>query len=316
MRVAVLTNDELSPRINWSTLGPPLTGALSTIKGFDRYSPLPLNSFNGVKHDLSLRRSVSGYEAVFWMQLSLRPEKEVSGTNIFAQGVHRFAYIIDAWPYVLPRAGRALTIQGVDTCFVAFRQGFDQLKARFPDRDFIHLPFGYDDDVFVPAEQDQDVFAFSMGRRHEPIHEALQEYCTRRGLKYVSSTGGAVRDPSVLGEMVARSKYFVVTPPDLDHPERAGGFSPFVMRYLEGAGAGSRLLGVRPTSGEFEDMLPGDSILDVLPDGTDLAARLDEDMVMAPSRERQLDIAAEVRRRHSWKRRASTIALAIEERVS
>jgi len=47
------------------------------------------------------------------------------------------------------------------------------------------------------------------------------------------------------------------------------------MRYLEGIAAETRLLGVVPRSGEFDELLPRDAILEVAPDGSDLAERLD-----------------------------------------
>ena len=49
------------------------------------------------------------------------------------------------------------------------------------------------------------------------------------------------------------------------------------MRYLEGLSAGARLLGVLPGSGEYEDLLSLDAILQVAPDGSDLAEKLDAD---------------------------------------
>jgi hypothetical protein len=79
------------------------------------------------------------------------------------------------------------------------------------------------------------------------------------------------------------------------------------MRYLEGLSAGSRLLGVLPQSGEYQMLLPLDAILEVAPDGSDLAAKLDADrdnpgVYLAVERARTL-----VRERHSWAKRAEQI---------
>jgi hypothetical protein len=99
----------------------------------------------------------------------------------------------------------------------------------------------------------------------------------------------------------------VATPPDLDHPERTGGFSPLVMRYFEGLAAGTRLLGVLPRSGEYESILPTDAFCQVSPDGSDLARILDEDR-SNPSNQRVVDAAcAFVREHHSWSRRAEQV---------
>jgi hypothetical protein len=79
------------------------------------------------------------------------------------------------------------------------------------------------------------------------------------------------------------------------------------MRYLEGLAAGSRLLGVLPMSGEYEALLPLDAILQVAPDGSDLASKLDTDRVDATARRAVERARILVRSHHSWKRRAEQI---------
>jgi hypothetical protein len=79
------------------------------------------------------------------------------------------------------------------------------------------------------------------------------------------------------------------------------------MRYLEGLSAGCRLLGVLPKSGEYESLLPLDAILQVAPDGSDLAKKLDADRddieaQLAVERARSI-----VRTRHSWNVRAQQV---------
>ncbi len=99
----------------------------------------------------------------------------------------------------------------------------------------------------------------------------------------------------------------MATPPDLDQPERTGGFSPLVMRYFEGLAAGTRLLGVLPRSGEYESILPTDAFCQVSPDGSDLAKILDEDR-SNPNNQGAVDAAsAFVREHHSWRRRAEQV---------
>ena len=82
-----------------------------------------------------------------------------------------------------------------------------------------------------------------MGRRHEPLHQALLAYCEARGLRYVYPKDGGLSTEE-LDRLTSSAQYFVATPPDLDNPKRTGGFSPLLMRYFEGLAAGTRLLGV------------------------------------------------------------------------
>ncbi len=170
---------------------------------------------------------------------------------------------------------------------------------------FEWLPFGVDTDIFYPRNKKKSVFAFWMGRRYEPLHQALIAYCEARNLRYAYSIANLSAEE--LGRLTSSAEYFLVTPPDLDNPKRTGGFSPLVMRYYEGLAAGTRLLGVLPASGEYESLLPTDAICQVAPDGSDLARRLDEDRGV---REHQLAVEAAcglVHDHHSWRRRAEQI---------
>ena len=198
--------------------------------------------------------------------------------------------------------------QRLNPCFVAFREAYDELKRRFPRGRFEWLPFGVDTNVFRPGGGERDIFAYWMGRRHDELHDALLRYCGEHGLDYrYTRVGGEIVDPKELGALISRCRYFVVTPPDIDNPVRTGGFSPLVMRYLEGLAAGSRLLGVLPKSGEFEDLIPRNTLCEVEPDGSDLAEKLDADNHNAAGW-RAVEGACElVRAEHSWRRRAQEI---------
>jgi hypothetical protein len=146
-----------------------------------------------------------------------------------------------------------------------------------------------------------------MGRRYTPLHEALVAYCGTRGLTYRYRPDGEYLSPDELGRLAGRARYFVVTPPDLNDAARTGGFSPLVMRYLEGLSAGARLLGVLPKSGEYQDLLPRAAILEVAPDGSDLEARLDADAGYREGWAAVEQARILVRSHHSWERRAEQI---------
>ena len=159
---------------------------------------------------------------------------------------------------------------------------------------------------FLPAQGTKSIFAFWLGRRYEPLHQALLAYCETRGLRYVYSKDGGLTTEEI-GQLASSAQYFVATPPDLDDPKRTGGFSPLVMRYFEGLAAGTRILGVMPRSGEYKSILPTDAFCQVSPDGSDLARRLDEDR-SNPDNQRAVDAAcAFVREHHSWRRRAEQV---------
>jgi hypothetical protein len=306
MFLGVLSNEKLSPWVNWTTLGPPLLEPLAKKGGSVLLAPPPL-SLSNVREWRRISGMVRQVDSLFWMQGSSRPELPVHILSILRGKVRRAAFVVDAWRPALTKIGTLSVIQQLDPCFVAFREGYEELTRRFPQGRFEWLPFGVDTSVFESNDEERSIFAFWMGRRYEPLHQALIRYCNDRGLEYRYRQSGIFPTALELGKVAGRSRYFVVTPPDLDNPARTGGFSPLVMRYLEGLAAGCRLLGVLPKSGEYEALLPLDAILQVAPDGSDLAIKLDADKGsfeahLAVERARTI-----VRTRHSWDVRAQQI---------
>jgi Glycosyl transferases group 1 len=307
VRLAVLSNAGLQPRINWTTLGPPLLEPLAAHPGGQLIAPPPLRRLLDSEWRAVARRARQS-DATFWMQSSSHPEMPIWILSALKPTVRRSAFVVDAWRPALTKIGVLAAAQRLDPCYVAFREAYEELKRRFPRAYFEWLPFGVDTTVFRPSHGERDIFAYWMGRRSPRLHGALLRYCEERGLdyRYTRSPGESMK-PQELGAMVGRCRYFVVTPPDIDDPVRTGGFSPLVMRYLEGLAAGARLLGVLPKSGEFEDLLPRDVLCEVGADGSNLAEKLDADLYddkgwKAVDRAREV-----VRTEHSWDQRAQQI---------
>ncbi|WP_170153039.1 glycosyltransferase family protein [Roseiarcus fermentans] len=251
----------------------------------------------------AVRAEVTKCDVLFWMQYAHRPEPAVHLAAALKPSARRAAFAFDAWKMQIDKIGYSAVLHGLDPCFVAYREAVEELRERFPRGRFEWLPFGIDTHSFRPRAEGKSIFAFWMGRRDEPLHQALLRYCEKRGLAYVYSDRGSY-SADELGRIASSAEYFLVTPP---HPERSGGYSPLVMRYMEGLAAGTRLLGVLPKSGEYERLLPLNAICQVAPDGSDLDARLEADE-RDPDRRRAVEAAcAYVREHHSWKRRAEQI---------
>ena len=307
MRLAALSNNELDPWVNWTTLGPPLLEPLAGYPGGRLIAPPPFRLDRRAEW-LTALRVFRRSDAVFWMQSSARPELPLWALSAAKLTLRRSAFVVDAWRPALSKIGALAVAQRLNPCFVAFREGCDELQQRFPNGRFEWLPFGVDTDVFKPHDVERDIFAYWMGRRHDKLHNALLKYCQDRGLEYRYTTvSGEFRDPSELGAMVSRCRYFVVTPPDIDNPVRTGGYSPLVMRYLEGLASGARLLGVLPKSGEFQELLSRDAICEVEPDGSDLADKLDADAVNEAGWRAVQEAGEVVRTEHSWRSRARQV---------
>jgi Glycosyl transferases group 1 len=307
MRLAVLSNRLLNPWINWSTLGPPLLSPLSLLDDSELVAP-PALKLSNLCVWREVARAIRKADTLFWIQPAGRPENPLIFSTLLNPRARRSAFVFDAFEPVLNKVGIVATIAKLNPCFVAYREAYEFLRSRYPRARFDWLPFGVDTDSFQPTAGDKTIFAYWMGRRYEPLHQALLKYCTERGLQYRSTSGGEIAGPVELGRLVARSKYFVVTPPNLDNPARTGRFSPLTMRYLEGIAAGTRLLGVVPQSIEFDELLPRDAILEVAPDGSDLAERLEYDQSRWSEAQTCVARARDtVVAQHSWRRRAEQI---------
>ena len=305
MKLCLLSNSLLNPNISWTTLLPPLFSALAQQPDVRTISPSPL-AWKWRREWADVLSKAKGCDSLFWIQHSARPDLAIHAASYLNFRARRSNYVLDAWKPSLTKIGIAAMLDRLDPCFVGFREATDELRRRFPLAKFVWLPYGADTDTFHPHKEAKSIFAFWMGRRHEPLHQALLAYCEARNLRYVYFKDGRATTEE-LSQLASSAQYFIATPPDLDNPERTGGFSPLTMRYFEGLAAGTRLLGVLPRSGDYEAVLPTDAFCKVSPDGSDLAKRLDEDR-SNPDNQLAVEAASEfVREHHSWRRRAHQV---------
>ena len=232
MELGLLSNSSLNPSVYWTTLLPPLFSGLARQPGVRIISPPPLAWERGGEWREGSVRTQRLRRAL------LDPVERPPGRSIYLASylnlrARRSNFVLDAWKPSLTKIGLVATVERLNPCFVAYREAKDELERRFPLAKFVWLPFGADTDIFYPRKEEKSIFAFWMGRRHEPLHQALLAYCEARGLRYVYSKDGGLSTEE-LGRLTSSAQYFVATPPDLDNPKRTGGFSPLVMRYFEG----------------------------------------------------------------------------------
>lgn len=311
MRLVVLSARRLGLHVNWTTLGPPLEDPLGQLPGATVLEAPALRRAS-LRADrpawLSAIRTMRGADAVFWMQMSARPPAPVWALAYARPTAARAAATVDAWQPAVGKIAAVAAAQRLSLLFVFFREAALDIARRHPGLRVEWLPFGYDASVFRDLGLERDIFAYWMGRRYEPLHARLQAYCAERGLTYRYTTrGGEFPDPHDLNRVIARARYFVVTPPDLDNPARTGRYSPMMMRYLEGLAGGARLLGVLPNRDEYERMLPLDAVVRCAPDGSDLAAALDRDRADPLAERRRRAARRRVVEEHGWERRAETV---------
>jgi hypothetical protein len=109
MRLSVLSNEQLDPWVNWSTLGPPLLQPLARFAQGTVLAPPPLRLGHAERWWRALR-GASGADTYFWMQGSSRPEWPLVLLSAFGGRVRRSAYVIDAWKPQLNKIGLAAIV--------------------------------------------------------------------------------------------------------------------------------------------------------------------------------------------------------------
>ena len=127
---------------------------------------------SGAANGRKVRSQVKGCDALFWIQLAARPNGPIHLASYLNLGARRSNFVLDAWKPSLTKIGLVATVERLDPCFVAYREAMDELKRRFPLAKFVWLPFGAHTDVFYPRKEEKSIFAFWLGRRYEPLHQA------------------------------------------------------------------------------------------------------------------------------------------------
>jgi Glycosyl transferases group 1 len=308
MRLAVLSARGVDDAVYWRNLAPPLEDALASQAGATLVVAPPFRrpTFRAAKPAwLSAIRTARKADTVFWIQLHLRPAGPVWALAYTKPHAFRAALALDAFPSILADLPRFVNAQRLGCCFVAYRIPALGLAQSNPRRRYEWLPIGFNDRVFREQGLERDVYAFWMGRRYAPLHDALLRHCRERGLEYRYLEPPWQPIPlAELSRLCARARYFVAVAPDIEDPLRTGGTSPLTARFFEGLGAGCRLLGVRPRSGEFELLLPEEALVDCAPDGSDLTAvleRADSDPEFAAKASAACKY---MHREHTWEHRA------------
>jgi hypothetical protein len=136
-----------------------------------------------------------------------------------------------------------------------------------------YLPAGIDTLRFCPYPNPpvRSIDVLSIGRRAQPVHQALLRMAEEEGKFYVYDTIDALRaynldeHRSMIANLAKRSRYFIVSPGKFDKPAETGGQSEFGYRYFEAAAPGAIMIGLRtPNNPEFDKIFTWeDAVIEV-----------------------------------------------------
>jgi hypothetical protein len=237
-------------------------------------------------------------------------------------------FISEPWANLLPDYLVEL-LSRFDKVFIGLSHSVNEIE-RIVGRPCSYLPLGVDMPTFCPYP-DPPVRAIdicNIGRRSPITHDALLTLARARKLFYyydtVSSNAGVTRaagrqttfrvsNPQdhrfLLANVLKRSRYFFAHHSRANEPEVTRGNQEISSRFVEGAAAGTVMLGQAPDTEEFRTHFgwtdavipaPFDS-----PDIGDLILALDQD----PERTSRIrrDNIVNALLRHDWSYRLSTV---------
>ena len=210
------------------------------------------------------------------------------------------------YKYWLPALAR------FDHVFVGLKDTVFALSQAI-NRDCSWLPGGVDALRFSPVSSATARFVdvYSIGRRHQGIHNEMLKAAERGDLFYLHDTfvGGGLmqvydhrRHRELFANITKRSRYFVVSSAKMDQASHTKGQIDIGYRYYEGAAGGAVLIGDVPDCDAYKELFPWtEAVIQIQPDGSDTMAILSE---LGANPERVATISArntkEALLRHDW----------------
>jgi hypothetical protein len=221
-------------------------------------------------------------------------------------------------------AGQAAELQHLLRRLEDFDQVFQSLSgsvdaiSRVVGRPCHHVPLAADVLRFTPYPNPpaRVIDVLSIGRRSEPIHQALRRLAAARDFFYLYDTmpsplirpSNPVEHREMLASSARVSRFFITYPAKFGD-EETHGQSEAGARYFEGTAAGAVLLGHAPTALAFRRDFPWrDAVVELNADGSDVADVL-ADLGRRPGELARLGArnAVAALRWHDWAHRWSSI---------
>ena len=185
----------------------------------------------------------------------------------------KILYLFDTLPGQYPLIKKLFSNNKWDILITAFNDAAEDLQ-KLTGRKWHVIEQAADDIIFSPVPFEQKNIHFSAyGRRYQPFHEALKEFCAVNKLYYDYTTHDA-RHPVVGAEELYKqyawhinhSLFTVSWPVEFTNSQRAGHLHPITCRWFEAASAGTLILGKAPDNDGFKQMLKEDLVVEINPD--------------------------------------------------
>ena len=181
----------------------------------------------------------------------------------------------------------------------------------------VFVPPGIDTLAFCPFPKNPPrvVDVSSVGRRSPTTHSALLEMVKERDIFYVYDSISGTQSINLrehrklLANLIRRSRYYIVNPGAMDNPRVRGDQHEMGPRYIEGAAAGTILIGEPPVNEVFNNIFNWPDAVVRLPYGSDQIASVIDELDRQPERQEEIRRrnVSESLMKHDWAYRWETI---------
>lgn len=230
----------------------------------------------------------------------------VSLRRVANKGGRLCLYCFDTWEPEYDHWEGLFSHLPLHAVFFAYRQSYEHFSRLF---DFCHfLPQSWDDRVFHDQGVAKTRLFLQMGRRVESIHGMIQRYMEERGIEDVPQNYTYRRTPDEVtfptiqatARAVAESRFMVCAPRSADSPGFTGNVQDVTARFYEAMASKTLIIGYKPGP-VFNELFPADAMVELNPDGSDFAEKIDFFLNHPDEYSRIVDRNYElVMREHTW----------------
>lgn len=172
----------------------------------------------------------------------------------------KIVYCIDTWEASYPAWEKVIKEAGIDIVFCAYRSSLP-FFSKIVDHTFF-LPQSFNEKWFYPrCDENKTHLLMQMGRKNSSLDEFAHRYIAEKGLQdsdYVRELKkGEIIYPefSDLGEAIAKTSFFILSPRDVDDKSFTGKISDVTARFYEGMASKTLLIGYKPKD-TFDELFP------------------------------------------------------------
>lgn len=192
--------------------------------------------------------------------------------------IPKVVYCIDTWESKVEEWKDVLTTAKVDYVLCAYKNSVSQFRKFIKNVEF--LPQSMNSRWFYPRKVKKTRLFMQIGRKNSTLDSYVLRYLKDHNLpdsEYVRETErGKIIFPDfeVLANEICKTKFFIVSPRNIDEINITGNISDVTARFYEGMACKSLLIGYKPKD-TFDVLFPQETAMITVSNYEDFASQID-----------------------------------------